>query len=98
MWTVPPHEFAPEGWLWTDRPRMIDFLLEGFKPNVAGARDLDRILEKKLLQPLATFLLDFDSGKTVEISNGEDFFENRSFRDKTFATLCETSTFFALAQ
>ena len=57
-----------------DRPRMIDFLLEGFRPNGAGARDLDRILEKKLLQPLATFLLDFDPGKTVEMSLWDDFF------------------------
>ncbi|MHB8124361.1 MAG: AAA family ATPase [Desulfitobacteriaceae bacterium] len=57
-----------------DREKLLHYLLSNLETGQSGARGIARILERKLLQPLAVLLLEMEEGKTVVLD--EKFYQN----------------------
>ena len=57
-----------------DPERLLDHLLAGPEKPWGGARDMVRLIERKLIQPIARRLLDFDAGEWVCIELTESFY------------------------
>ncbi len=57
-----------------DRGRLLDHLLAGTDKTSAGVRDIMRLIERKLIQPIARSMLDFEPGQCVCIQLAESFY------------------------
>jgi ATP-dependent Clp protease ATP-binding subunit ClpA len=64
--------------------RLMDYLMERFDRERIDARGIARLLERKLLQPLAIALLQSGEGKEVVVELGEMFYE------KGIVTICQS--------
>ena len=54
--------------------RLLDHLLAGDEKPWGGARDMARLVERRLIQPIARRLLDLDAGEWVCIELTESFY------------------------
>lgn len=59
-----------------DPERLLDYLLAGTGKPWGGVRDMVRLVERRLIQPIALQLLDFDGGEWVCIELTESFYRH----------------------
>jgi len=59
-----------------DEVRLMEYLMDGLANEQSGARGIARLLEKKLLQPLAVAMLQSGQGKETVVELGEEFYES----------------------
>lgn len=59
-----------------DRERLLDHLLSKLERIKGGGREIKRLLERELLQPLALALLEADGRREVAVELGDGFYEN----------------------
>lgn len=59
-----------------DPERLIDYLLSGIGKLHGGVRDIMRLIERRLIHPIAQHLLDFDEGEWVCIELTETFYRH----------------------
>lgn len=59
-----------------DQGQFINYLMDGFERERIGARGIARLLERKLLQPLAAALLRTGEGKELVVELGPRFYES----------------------
>ena len=59
-----------------DEVRLMEYLMDGLANEQSGARGIARLLEKKLLQPLAMAMLQSGQGKETVVELGEEFYES----------------------
>lgn len=57
-----------------DEDRLLNHLLAGTEGSWAGARDIIRLIERKLIQPIARRLIDHDTGEWICIELTESFY------------------------
>lgn len=62
-----------------DENRLLEYILGDTQSYRSDARDIKRLLETKLLQPLTLFCLDIDPGRNVEIIIDDCFYRTGSF-------------------
>ena len=59
-----------------DESRLLDDLLEKLGNTKGGARDIERLLEQKLLQPISIAMLSFDGHSEIQIELEDEFYLN----------------------
>ena len=59
-----------------DEDRLLDHLLAGTGRPWAGARDIARLIERKLIQPIARRLIDCDTQDWICIELTESFYRS----------------------
>jgi ATP-dependent Clp protease ATP-binding subunit ClpA len=57
-----------------DETRLVEYLLMGFAELKTGARGIARLLEQKLIQPIAVAVLNSDVLGLTEVELGDDFY------------------------
>jgi ATP-dependent Clp protease ATP-binding subunit ClpA len=63
-----------------DEKRLLNYLLDGLESTQSGARGIDRVLERKLLQPLSIALLKRDIERKCTVELSDDYYDHGNIK------------------